>query len=784
MQVKRKLFSSALSQLLITYSLLTLIVSLIIGVMGFYYFSRNYNKSIEQLDRKLLEHVRGNIEELVLNKTSKVYLDLTDAVLGESVLYFFNYPLYGNYFNVANAHQSLQKLVNTNPDLIQSIFVYYRENNMLISSTAGLTRLDSGKNDTYSKIDWLTAMQDMPEKTLWYGTRLAPLSFDLPNSWVNIFSLVKTYPLVSSQSYKGFVAINLYETAISDIIQELAPAQGNTLFVIDGEGRVISHKDKSILNTVLPKNSYVEKILSSPEEQGSFFDRIDGNEQVVSYTSLANTGWKLVKVDSLKLFYSESRAIGIKLLIVCCGSILVGFLLSVLFSNRIYSPLRTILNTISRSYLSSASGYTSAGAVNEYEYIDKSFKNISVEINELRHTLDKNYPIIKYKLVNALFHDSMESSSDLEEYLNMLQMSHLHPVFCCAVLELDAGQLQNALPEQRHFIKYMIIEHFENQKEQDIIFLASEVSNTQIGVVVNAASGDCYAKVCVILEGILDRLLKEYFLSVKAGIGSFSESLPDARNSFRQAGSYLKYAYFLPERRLFYGEELIKREENSSELPDYLLINFESALENKNYKDTMEVVAGFAAMASQGPYSSEQCHQMLIRLIHILSRYTRNAPFSGQPREKGSLYHKFTQLLNIQDLQKWLSDYIRTVIKPQDSDVTISNAAVSQVVDYIDNHLASEISLEQLATLVYLEPTYLSRLFKNETGMTYSDYITFKRMELSKKLLLETRMKINDIALKSGYSNPSYFNMKFKAYSGMTPKQYRMSRSLKEPEAE
>ena len=92
---------------------------------------------------------------------------------------------------------------------------------------------------------------------------------------------------------------------------------------------------------------------------------------------------------------------------------------------------------------------------------------------------------------------------------------------------------------------------------------------------------------------------------------------------------------------------------------------------------------------------------------------------------------------------------------------------------HIAAHLNGDLSLTAMGALVYLNPFYLSRLFKKQLGITLTDYVIHARMEKAKELLLSTHRKINDIALEVGFESASYFTRFFKRTTGMTPLDYR-----------
>ena len=92
---------------------------------------------------------------------------------------------------------------------------------------------------------------------------------------------------------------------------------------------------------------------------------------------------------------------------------------------------------------------------------------------------------------------------------------------------------------------------------------------------------------------------------------------------------------------------------------------------------------------------------------------------------------------------------------------------------YIEENYMQEINLGQLAQMVDMNASYLSSIFKKETGMTYSEYLVSCRIEQACKMLVETNKSINDIALKSGYQNARYFSKQFTKQIGLKPSEYR-----------
>lgn len=101
-------------------------------------------------------------------------------------------------------------------------------------------------------------------------------------------------------------------------------------------------------------------------------------------------------------------------------------------------------------------------------------------------------------------------------------------------------------------------------------------------------------------------------------------------------------------------------------------------------------------------------------------------------------------------------------------------APIKEAIGYIEAHLEEPISMKQIADLMHLNASYFSVLFKEQTGVTFSDYLTRVRLQKAKELLVSTRLSISDIAEKVGYGTSKYFIKVFKDNEGSSPRQYRV----------
>lgn len=139
-----------------------------------------------------------------------------------------------------------------------------------------------------------------------------------------------------------------------------------------------------------------------------------------------------------------------------------------------------------------------------------------------------------------------------------------------------------------------------------------------------------------------------------------------------------------------------------------------------------------------------------------------------------------TKLMHIDEYNSWedaagylneLTDIIFNLQK-QNHDETTSHIII-KLKEYINQHLNEDVTLVKLADQVMLNPYYISRLFKQETGVNLSEYIYEKKVLQAKTLLTDQSIKIQEISKLLGFETSSYFARFFKKYTGRTPQEFR-----------
>ena len=166
----------------------------------------------------------------------------------------------------------------------------------------------------------------------------------------------------------------------------------------------------------------------------------------------------------------------------------------------------------------------------------------------------------------------------------------------------------------------------------------------------------------------------------------------------------------------------------------------------------------------------------LLELLVILSRATIEA--GADPAETFTLSENFIsqieQYSDVDQLALWISGIVRRfTVQAFDLAQIKHSDVVFKTTNYIRSNFSEKLSLDSLAKEVFLSRSYLSSIFKKETGMSLTAYITKVRVEKSKKLLLQNNASLAHIASQCGFKDQSYFTKVFKKETGVSPKRFR-----------
>lgn len=156
---------------------------------------------------------------------------------------------------------------------------------------------------------------------------------------------------------------------------------------------------------------------------------------------------------------------------------------------------------------------------------------------------------------------------------------------------------------------------------------------------------------------------------------------------------------------------------------------------------------------------------------HLMSRYP--VLNTAQLNEEKLNYHNFQNLHHINTVESFVLDIYRSILDILNGQVRRYSGVINRCIDFIHSHFVENIALSDAAAAVNVSKSYLSLLFKQETGINFSKYLMDYRVEEAKELLSNTNMHIYEVAERVGFPNPYYFSKVFKEATGFSCKEYK-----------
>lgn len=139
----------------------------------------------------------------------------------------------------------------------------------------------------------------------------------------------------------------------------------------------------------------------------------------------------------------------------------------------------------------------------------------------------------------------------------------------------------------------------------------------------------------------------------------------------------------------------------------------------------------------------------------------------------------FYSCSNITSMRTTLTDVVKVITTSIKLFEPEKDGIIKQVCDFVLENASNEIKVDTVSKNMYINKSYICKLFKQRTGMTVNGYITMVKMESAKRLLEEDSVKASNVANNVGYKDPDYFNKLFKKYYGLSPKDYKQQISAR-----
>lgn len=275
------------------------------------------------------------------------------------------------------------------------------------------------------------------------------------------------------------------------------------------------------------------------------------------------------------------------------------------------------------------------------------------------------------------------------------------------------------------------------------------------------------------LQELRDRVKRHYGQGLNIGVGKPCSHLSDVHQSYNQAAEALRQKFYKgTDATIYYGEydRYVTLPQYPAELENRLFAAFAAAKESVELEEAVRDY--YEHILEEGPLAKQCICDATVKLLIGLEKKAL------AKTEHAAVYNRLDVmevigLETLDEMKRYVLSFLgglKTVLG--DTNKESQRSIIKKTIHYLEQE-CRDASLLSAAQKVYMTPTYLSLLFKLNTGKTFIEHLTDIRIDKAKDMLKSTHYKNYEVAEKVGYQDARYFSQIFKKKVGVSPSEYR-----------
>jgi len=701
------------------------------------------NNISKQIDTELFQ-LKQIQSQIYLNKNLRPF-------------YFQNSPLKGKI-----ARDELRNYTTTN-SLLDDIILYYQGDNFLYSSTSSYT-IDRFINHIYQYDNWT---EDEFKKTLLSIKapilRLGEVVTIFPNEKEKMLTFL--YPLSNENiSTYGAVLFLVHEQAFQELLKQEVKEYDENSIILDENNNII---------TALRHEEYFysqdfQDFLSLPNKANQEVLTLHDINYFVSYVASPQTKWSYLTLTPVEQVMAKVKMAHKKFMYVLILILLIG-------SIATYGMITLNYNPIHQLKLYTEKLWNSATCNNEIDAIKNTLEHLSNENLQLQGKVKAHQTTAKPYFLFQILNGHIKNINEINKKGKELGIHFTRNSFFVAVFQIHCSQafmkelksqpiiqiIEKQLPD---FIDGYGREHFQN--------------HTFIFIFNIDASFTSEAK--HFLTELQQNILKKQIpYPITIGVGTIYSSISSIPDSYLEAMTALDYRFIQGNGKLIYFEQVMDQRTDLDIYPSKQITLLQHCMKQGQIEQVERILEEILNFIQNTPMplfmARGLCFNLINSIVHTMHELHQRFVFDTK-------YPDIMALSQIETVEE-LTDIIKQLCfemhhyleqhKEQQEQTLIQD-----IITYLEKNFTShQFSIQNTADEFQMSLPAFSQYFKDKTGQTLSDYVTYLRMETAKKLLVTEEMTLKDIAAHVGYYNVSSFIRRFKQLTGTTPGEYRKQHS-------
>ncbi|MBE7683540.1 helix-turn-helix domain-containing protein [Paenibacillus sp. P13VS] len=754
---------------------------IVIGSVSYSIASRDIEQKVRESNLQILHQTQMRVEQVLRS----LQLSSIQYVNSPLVLQAMKKPLDSSEFqeirDLTSGFNNLQAVTN-----IDQAYLVNLDQDWVVSMRS-FGKLDDfsirdriGSYLTYSNsLFWVTQNEHLSTESIPASAGIAEESQEQMPTLISsndVVSMVFKIPMVPTNvSPKGFLVIDIADAEISTFLSQ-NPNTGD-MYVLDRDQNFFLNENGQEEKYAALNEEIQAKVETSNQAEGFFNAEVEGNQVAVSYRKSPLNGWLYVSVVSLGQITAQSQKIalvtGVATLVMLC----VTGLFAIYGSRRMYSPISRLLQFTKG--LDSPVLQTGRRQ-DEFIYIEERLSTLFSSEKSLREQMKGQHVHLEEFFMTKLLTGKI-SEEDFryqgERYDFPADWSSL------GVLTLQIDTLEGTRYEEqdRDLLLFAVNNMVGELLPAELRFTPVMIDDAQVTVLATRLNDELQLKewMHTQAEWIRERVVTYLNLPVSIGISRSYFAIGDTPRAYQESREALQGRVSLGSRIILHYEDIQPRGQTEAALYTQLRMIEDQLASALKQGDEEKTDAYFTQYL--GLLADKKLHfsEYPVIMVQLLSRVYQLVQEQGGDvaevfGEKASMAH-LLKLSTLDEMTNWFRKrlFVPVIRFWREQEESQYMNIARRMIRLIEERYDRELSLEACAEELNFHPVYLSRVFKKEAGVNFTEYLAEYRMEKAKTWLQTTNLKISEIAEKLNYTNPTAFIRTFRKITGTTPGKYR-----------
>jgi two-component system response regulator YesN len=737
-------------KMLFSYLPIFFIVTSFLFLSFFLVISEYIKNSTIKANEVLSEQVNQAIEN-ILEPIDKVII--REIVVDDTLRKFFN-ELRNQRYTLYQAYQKMNNIKASYAN-IDSIYMFRQADGLIITDNA-LTSVDDFEDRMFIK-----QLRDDPKFKSWSGKRIYKDPKKLTETAV--VSLVRKVPF--STGMQGLIVVNIQVEAIRELVVNMSSSKISFVQLSDVSGNLIFSTRDSEQNKISDASNKELTRIKSP------------------YTE-----WEIRTGVKKRFIYDFFSAFPIIWFSMGLLSVVIGSVLIVYITRQNYKPIESLIVVIDQIFKKKNHDLFAKGNKDEIRFITMAIDQLVEQANKF----ENQFEVDVLRLRRNLFMELLEGTAtmnmeDLKRELVRLGLPGKFDIVALSILEIDkyADFRRRYSKRDQYLLKFVTISVMnEIALDQQIRIWPEWISDSQLGMIVMAGHTPGEAT-----EPFIDQINQacskaiawaneNLEFSITFGIGETTHFIEEIPQIYDDALDALKYKSILGNKRIIHYSELPSK--IKVDIYNHIQLIRSIAQSYRMGEEKWETDFIQLMYELRNGFSSEDVLSILHYLMYYLDREVMQLSENIKVMWKQDAMPSLSQLLdNFEMLEEFHEQSLKILLSIHLEIHSLREnrnkyQLIHKMRQYIeDNYANPNLSLLHLGDEFNLSTRHLSRLFKDEFGEKFVDYLVRVRMERAKLLLQDSSESVQSIALKVGYVHSFSFIRVFKKTIGITPGDFR-----------